>query len=118
MKTKMFLLASSLLLLSPATFAANENVTATCKDGSSYSGKSKHGACSKHGGVKEWGTATPVSSTSSQPTGGGQVWVNTQDKVYHCPGTQWYGKTKQGEYMSETQARTQGFRADHNKACK
>jgi hypothetical protein len=36
---------------------AGNTVTATCKDGSTYTGKSKKGACSKHGGVKTWDKA-------------------------------------------------------------
>ena len=87
-------------------------VTAICKDGTKFSGTSKHGACSGHGGVKSWGTA------AAKPGGGaGKVWVNTESKVYHCQGSQWYGKTKQGDYMTEAAARAKGFHAAQGKAC-
>jgi hypothetical protein len=68
-------------------------------------------------------TPTPRSSTGGAsgavaPGGGpGLVWVNSNSKVYHCPGDRWYGKTKQGEYMTESQAKAQGNRPDHNKPC-
>jgi hypothetical protein len=29
-------------------------VTAVCKDGTTYTGKTRKGACAKHGGVKSW----------------------------------------------------------------
>ena len=108
-------------------------VTATCKDGTAFTGTKRSGACRGHGGVQSWSTAattaspaatpsTPTASTSPRaapsPGGGaGQVWVNTASKVYHCPGTRWYGKTKQGSYMSEAEAKAQGARPDHGKAC-
>ena len=103
-------------------------VTATCKDGTAFSGATRSGACSGHGGVKSWGSAaTAAPSTATAPGQAtkapkaagvpGQVWVNTATKVYHCPGDRWYGKTKQGAYMSEAQAKAAGDRPDHGKAC-
>lgn len=37
-----------------ATKATPAMVTATCKDGTTYTGKTRKGACAKHGGVKSW----------------------------------------------------------------
>jgi hypothetical protein len=46
-----------------------------------------------------------------------RVWVNTNSGVYHCPGTRWYGSTKQGEYMTQKKAQDGGYRPAYGKAC-
>ena len=40
----------------------------------------------------------------------GMVWVNTSTKVYHKDG-QFYGKTKKGKFMTEDEAKSDGFKA-------
>ena len=44
------------------------------------------------------------------PAGSGMVWVNLDSKVYHHEGNQWYGKTKHGKYMTESEAQKEGYR--------
>jgi hypothetical protein len=124
--------AGIMLPIGAAQAQSTTTVTATCKDGTAFTGTKRAGACRGHGGVQSWGDATTPANAPSQPAaqpaptsrqtspapaGPGQVWVNTASKVYHCPGTRWYGKTKQGNYMSEAEARAQGARPDHGKAC-
>ena len=39
----------------------------------------------------------------------GKVWVNLDSGVYHKSG-RWYGKTKNGKFMSEAEAKQAGYR--------
>jgi len=146
MKIRSIILASMLSVVGSAAFfntaLASDTaatVTATCKDGTAYSGTSKKGACSGHKGVKEWDTpaasaaaaapAAPAAAAAAAPAapaaaaapaaggGAGKVWVNSMSKVYHCEGSKYYGKTKEGSYMTEAEAKAAGNRADHGKAC-
>ena len=38
------------------------------------------------------------------------VWVNTKSKVFHREGDSWYGKTKEGKFMTEAEALKEGYR--------
>jgi len=38
------------------------------------------------------------------------VWVNTKSKVFHHEGDKWYGKTKEGKFMTEADALKEGYR--------
>ena len=48
----------------------------------------------------------------------GMVWVNTATKVYHYEGDRWYGKTKEGKFMTEADAIQAGYRASKQGAPK
>jgi hypothetical protein len=118
-----------------APIFAQASVTATCKDGTAFTGTTRSGACRGHGGVQTWGTSaaptaaspapaatatpppSPSSATAAAGGGAGQVWVNTASKVYHCPGDRYYGKTKKGTYMSEAAAKAAGDRPSDGKTC-
>ncbi len=68
-------------------------------------------------------TPTPVQSSAEPPSqvpataDSVKVWVNLASSVYHCPGSDWYGKTKSGKYMSQAEAIAMGARTAYNKAC-
>jgi len=49
------------------------------------------------------------------PPSAGMVWVNKETKVYHKQGDRWYGRTKEGAYMTEADATKAGFRASKEK---
>lgn len=46
-----------------------------------------------------------------------RVWANKRSRIYHCPGSKWYGIGKNGHWMTEAQAKTKGYRGAYNRAC-
>jgi hypothetical protein len=51
---------------------------------------------------------TPVEART--PPAPGMVWVNTDSKHYHREGDPLFGKTKHGKFLTEEQAKKQGYR--------
>lgn len=121
--------------------------SATCRDGTVLTGLNASRMCAAHGGLPPGTPGGPQDharpSRPQQPPearppamqprtaprsapdaagaalggGPGQVWVNTATKVYHCPGTQYYGTTKRGEYVTEAAARASGAHAAGGRTC-
>src|SRR5271169_1542587 len=97
------LIAGLLLSIGVAQAQSTGTVTATCKDGTAFTGTKRSGACRGHGGVQSWGAAStatsPVNAPAAQPgpatsqraapapAGPGKVWVNTASKGITAPAT-------------------------------
>jgi len=60
-------------------------------------------------------SAPEASAPYQAPPAKGMVWVNTSTKVYHYEGDRWYGRTKEGKYMTEKEAVAAGYRASKQK---
>jgi len=54
--------------------------------------------------------SAPAATTGIQPPAKGMVWVNLSTKVYHKEGDRYYGKTKNGKFMTEDEAIKAGYR--------
>ena len=55
-------------------------------------------------------TTAPSSPEIAAAKASGKVWVNTESRVYHKSG-RWYGKTKTGKFMTESEAKAAGYKA-------
>ena len=56
-------------------------------------------------------------SVASTAWADAQVWVNTKSGVYHCPSSQYYGRTKRGKYLGEGEAVSDGYSPAYGRPC-
>jgi hypothetical protein len=84
--------------------AGNSGATANQAPASSANTTSKSASKTASG--------TASSSEIAAAKASGKVWVNTESGVYH-KGGRWYGKTKAGKFMTESEAKAAGYKAAH-----
>jgi endonuclease YncB( thermonuclease family) len=98
--------------------------------GTRYYGKTKSGTYMSERDAKEH-AYRPAYGNECQPSESAEtltqtapssatdihVWVNTASRVYHCPGTRYYGSTKAGSYMTQTDAKQRGYRPAYGAEC-
>ncbi len=67
----------------------------------------------EYAGAANSGSGEGGNTSGDVSQGDGKVWVNTNSGKYWQPGTRYYGKTKEGEYMTEAEAKKRGFTEAH-----
>jgi len=87
----------------PASAAAASAAPAAAETPAAPEHKSKRG----HRESSEEAASAAPAATPPSP---GMVWVNAKTKVYHTAGDRWYGKTKNGQWMTEADAVKAGYR--------
>ena len=95
----------------PASTPASSSAPSTSQPAASSSAPA---ASSSTASTKSASGSKASSVQAQTPPSPGMVWVNTNTKVYHKAGSQYYGKTKQGKWMTEQDAIKAGYRAASN----
>jgi len=99
--------------LFPANLAAKSQEGSPSEQTTSSENKQQKSAAatasSKKSSSKTPGQSSASTEEIAAAKASGKVWVNLDSGVYHKAG-RWYGKTKNGKFMSEDEAKQAGYR--------
>jgi len=99
--------------LFPANLAAKSQEGSPSEQTASSEKKQQKSSAATASGKKSSSKTPGQSSASTEEIAAakasGKVWVNLDSGVYHKAG-RWYGKTKNGKFMSEDEAKQAGYR--------
>lgn len=88
-----------LSVLSPATVVAKPQTSSVPQTNAADKSKSAKSE-----------SATPSAAEIAAAKASHKVWVNLSTGIYHKRG-RWYGKTKNGKFMAEAEAKKAGYKA-------
>jgi len=98
------------LAQSPSTPPSGQSTDSSPTAPADASSKKGQKTSSSKSASKSAPSAKVTQSQIDAAKASGQVWVNTDTGVYH-KGGRWYGKTKQGKFMDESDAKKAGYKA-------
>lgn len=99
------------MVVSPVLAAAQSNSdTSNSPTTSRKSTSSKSGDPSGKSGKSSTSSASDAEIAAAKSAG--KVWVNLDSGIYH-KGGRWYGKTKNGKFMTESEAKAAGYKESH-----
>ncbi len=87
------------------TFARTPKSTKS--NSSAKAKRSSKKAKAESASLKSQASSAPQNSRAASNKG--LVWINPGTKVFHRAGDRWYGKTKNGKYMTESEAVKEGY---------
>ena len=110
--------AKSMSTASSSSRSASTEKSAPASAPASSSSAPASSASTKSSASSKSTSTTEDTVPARQAPAKGMVWVNTATKVYHYEGDRWYGKTKEGKFMTEQDAIKAGYRASKEGAPK
>jgi hypothetical protein len=102
--------AAAMLLCAACTSSSNSSETSNTAASSVPASAAPNGMMggSGGGGMMAGRSPAPIPATLHCGTGA-IVWVNLSRKDYHLPGDRFYGKSRNGKYMCQSDAEAAGY---------